>query len=66
MVAIRCSTGIPDGETCVLDRDGRSNFGALRSAIMRRAGVLVFYAFAPLHLDRAHSSSVRSLSYRRL
>jgi DNA ligase D-like protein (predicted ligase) len=47
---LACRSAIIDGETCVLDAEGRSDFGELRRAIHAR-GSLVFFAFDLLHLD---------------
>ena len=43
-------SAVMDGETVVLDADGRSDFGSLRRAITRREP-LVYMAFDLLHLD---------------
>ncbi len=45
-----CRSAILDGETVVLDDEGRSDFGELRRAIHGRQP-LVFFAFDLLHLD---------------
>lgn len=46
-----CRSAIIDGEMIVQDETGRSDFGALRSAIRVSPDRLVFYAFDLLHLD---------------
>jgi DNA ligase D-like protein (predicted ligase) len=48
---LNCPGTIIDGEIIVQDAQGRSDFGALRSAITRRPYDLVFYAFDLLWLD---------------
>jgi bifunctional non-homologous end joining protein LigD len=45
-----CTSAILDGETVVLDADGRSDFGQLRRAIHRRQP-LVYFGFDLLELD---------------
>src|SRR3546814_18141351 len=42
---LNCTGTIIDGEIIVQDAQGRSDFGALRSAITRRQSDLVFYDF---------------------
>ncbi len=47
---------ILDGETVVLDDQGRSDFGLLQPTVgkkpsLRHAGEIIFYAFDLLHLD---------------
>lgn len=49
--AIPASQAIIDGEMCVQDANGVTDFGLLPGAIRSRPGDLVFFAFDLLHLD---------------
>lgn len=57
-------SAIVDGEIVVLDDAGLSDFGALRSAIMKRPGDLYFVAFDLLHLN-GHDLRRMALEERR-
>lgn len=46
-----CKAALIDGEICVLDQDGRTDFGALQDALGRGIGGLIYYAFDLLTLD---------------
>ncbi len=46
-----CKAALLDGEICVLDKDGRSDFGALQEALSKGNGPLVYYVFDLLALD---------------
>jgi len=46
-----CRAALIDGEICVLDEEGRSDFGALQDALGRGNGGLLYYAFDLLSLD---------------
>jgi len=48
-----CRAALIDGEICVLDEHGRSDFGALQDALGSGKGGLVYYAFDLLALDGA-------------
>lgn len=48
---IPAKRAIMDGEICVQDEKGVTDFGALPSAIKSRPGDLVYFAFDLLHLD---------------
>ena len=49
--AIRCRSALIDGEVCVQDDRGVTDFGLLPGAIRKSPGKLVFFAFDLLHLD---------------
>jgi len=46
-----CKAALIDGEICVLDEEGRTDFGALQDTLRRGAGGLIYYAFDLLSLD---------------
>ena len=46
-----CRAALLDGEICVLDEEGRSDFGALQDALGHGNGGLLYYAFDLLALD---------------
>jgi bifunctional non-homologous end joining protein LigD len=46
-----CKAALVDGEICVLDDNGRSDFGALQDALGRGNGGLIYYVFDLLALD---------------
>jgi bifunctional non-homologous end joining protein LigD len=46
-----CKAALIDGEICVLDDEGRSDFGALQDALGSGRGGLLYYAFDLLALD---------------
>src|SRR5690606_13696680 len=46
-----CKAALLDGEICVLDEDGRSDFGLLQEALGRGNGGLLYYVFDLLSLD---------------
>ena len=48
---LRCQLAIIDGEAIVQNRDGASNFEALRFAMRRQPHNIILYAFDLLHLD---------------
>lgn len=48
---IKCSSVILDGEMIVQDEQGRSDYGAFKSAMTRTPERLVFMAFDILHVD---------------
>lgn len=49
--ALPCTTAIIDGEVCVQDEHGVTDFPALRAAMTREPHRLAFFAFDLLHLD---------------
>jgi len=48
---LRCRSAVIDGEVVVLDEAGRSDFGAVKTAIALRGRGLVFMAFDLMFLD---------------
>ena len=46
-----CKAALIDGEICVLDEEGRTDFGALQDALGRGNGGLIYFAFDLLALD---------------
>ncbi len=46
-----CRSALIDGEAVVVDKEGRSNFGALQDAIARGGDGIVYFAFDLLELD---------------
>ena len=48
---LRCRSAVIDGEVVVLDETGRSDFGAVKTAIALRGRGLVFMAFDLMFLD---------------
>ncbi|MEQ1950987.1 ATP-dependent DNA ligase [Mesorhizobium sp. CN2-181] len=62
--SLDCVDAIIDGEIIVLDALGRPSFKALRSAIMKEPGPLIFMAFDILHLS-GHDLRGMALEERR-
>ncbi|MDA0261916.1 MAG: DNA ligase D, partial [Proteobacteria bacterium] len=59
MHELSCQNAILDGEVCVLDRQGRTNFSALQDALGNgRSEQLVFFAFDLIHLNGHDLSGV--------
>ena len=48
---IACKSALIDGEVCVQNEQGVTDFGALRSAMTKEPGRLIFFAFDLLHLN---------------
>jgi bifunctional non-homologous end joining protein LigD len=62
---LRCQWAIIDGEAIVQDGNGASDFGALRSAMLRQPYSIILYAFDLLHLD-GKDLRQQALSQRRV
>ncbi|MHA1559132.1 MAG: DNA ligase D [Alphaproteobacteria bacterium] len=61
-----CKAALIDGEICVLDEEGRTDFGALQDTLGRGAGGLIYYAFDLLSLDGKDLKKVSQLKRKEM